>query len=369
MLFIIIICVIIVLIWLQGILFRHYWNDRLSVTLDVKHKVCEAGDANVLYEVITNGKWMPLPMLHVKFCTPKSFHFENEEHSSVSDYYYRDDVFSIMGNQCIKRQLAFTCTERGCFVLQDTSLTSTDLLMNLILTEHQQNSVVIHVYPKKVSTDFFDIPFQTITGTAVTPYHLMEDPFEFRGIREYQRYDSMKSINWKRSAKNQELQVNTYFMTASQEVRILLNLETHIYFKDKRFIEAAISLASSLAERFINAGIPVAIDTNAYDLYTKEPLCRASGSGAGHMVSIDTALARIDANGELENFSELLLSIAEQASPRTYYILISNNRHQEIQDSFLRLQAISPYSYLIVPELKTCQTDIFHPNVSFWHIP
>ena len=36
----------------------------------------------------------------------------------------------------------------------------------------------------------------------------MEDPFEYRGIREYQPYDDMRSVNWKATAKTGDLKVN-----------------------------------------------------------------------------------------------------------------------------------------------------------------
>lgn len=349
--------------WLQGYLFSHNWNKDLSVKLSVQHETCVAGEENILTEVITNGKWLPLPMLHVKFNTPKSFHFENEENSSVSDYYYRDDIFAIMGHQSVTRHLKFVCENRGCFALQDANITSTDLFMNLTLTDRRSNPIVIHVYPKKINVDFFEIPFHTITGNFVTQQHLVEDPFEFRGIREYQPYDSMHSINWKSSAKNQQLQVNTYFMTASQEVRILFNIETHLYTKDRKLIEGIISLASSLAEKFIAAGIPVALNSNAFDIFTKEPLKRDSGSGVAHMVSIDTALARVDAYGEHQDFVKLLEQEADTATDKTYYVIISNNRHDDVLNSYLKFHDISPNSYFVIPELVHYDVDINIPNV------
>lgn len=349
--------------WLQAYLFRHYWNKDLTVTLSIQNETCVAGEKNVLTEVITNGKWLPIPMLHVKFNTPRSFHFENEENSSVTDYYYRDDVFAIMGHESVTRHLNFTCESRGCFALQDTSLTSTDLFMNLTLTDRRFNPVVIHVYPKKINVEFFEIPFRTITGNIVTKQHLVEDPFEFRGIREYQPYDNMHSINWKSSARNNQLQVNTFFMTASQEVRILLNIDTHTYSKDRKLIEAIISLASSLAEKFIAAGIPVSLDCNAYDMFTREPLKRGAGSGNSHMVSIDTALARMDAYGEHPDFPNLLKEVYETVNEKTYYLIISNSRHLDILEYYDKFRQTAPNSYFIVPESRYYDVEITAPNM------
>lgn len=355
-------------IWLQGFLFKKHWNKHLEVTISIKNTECVAGEENLLTEVITNNKRLPLPILHVKFNTPKSFHFENEENSSVTDYYYRDDIFAIMGHQSVTRNLKFTCENRGCFYLHDTSLTSTDFFMRLTLTDKRPNNIIIHVYPKKVNLDFFEIPFQTITGNYVTQKTLVEDPFEFRGIREYQPYDNIHNINWKSSAKNNTMQVNTFFMTSSQEVRILLNLDTHIYSRDNKLIEKIISLASSLAEKFISAGIPVAFDSNALDLYTHEPLSRSSGSGINHMVSIDTALARIDTHGDNKDFISVLKHNFEDINENAYYIIISNNRHDEIIHYYNKIKELCTNCYFIVPELKQFDIDLSIPDLIKWDI-
>lgn len=354
--------------WLQSFLFKKYWSRNLDVKITIKQLECIAGEENILTEVITNNKFLPLPMLHVKFTTPKSFIFENKDNSSVTDYYYRDDIFAIMGYQSVTRTLKFTCENRGCFYIHNTSITSTDLFMRLTLTDTRKNDIIVHVYPKKVNIDFFEIPFQTITGNYVTQKMLVEDPFEFRGIREYQSYDSMHNINWKSSAKNNNLQVNTFFMTSSQEVRIILNMDTHIYIKDGKLLEKIISLASSLAEKFISAGIPVALESNAIDMYTREPLNRSSGSGINHMVSIDTALARIDIHADNANFQAILQHNFEVINENAYYIIISNNRHEDILDSFKEIKELGINSYFIIPELKQYDVVLSMPDMIKWDV-
>lgn len=366
-LLVIFICTL-VFLWVQGFLFRKYWNRNLNVSISIKNTECTAGEENILTEVITNNKWLPLPMLHVKFNTPKSFRFENEENSTVTDLYYRDDIFAVMGHQSITRHLKFTCENRGCFYLHDTDITSTDLFMRLTFTDRRSNNIVIHVYPKKINLDFFEIPFETITGSFATQKNLIEDPFEFRGIREYQPFDGMHSINWKSSAKNDMLQVNTYFMTSSQEVRILLNLDTHLYSRNDKLLEKLISLASSLAEKFISAGIPTALDSNAVDRFTHERLNRSSGSGINHMVSIDTALSRIDTCGEHKEFIDVLEENFKILNKNAFYIIISNNRQKNILDHYEKIRKAAVNCYFIVPELKQFDIESSVSGLIKWDI-
>lgn len=338
------------LMWLQGFVFAKYWNKDLDVKITYKSYDCVAGEENELREVITNNKKLPLPMLHVKFDTPKSFVFENEDNSSISDNYYRDDVFTIMGHQEVIRTLKFTCTKRGCYYMHNTNITSSDLFLNLTLTDKRENPAVIHVFPEKINLSLFDVPFQTITGNFATQKTLVEDPFEFKGIREYQPYDGMRKINYKSSAKHNSLQVNTFFMTSSQEIVILLNLDATTYSRDDRLTEAIISLASSLAEKFIAAGIPVGIETNGIDTYTNERIMRPVGGGHNHMLSIDTALARINSHAENSSFVDVIRNSFSTINEQSYYIIISNKRDKEIIDAYETAKANGASSYFIVPE-------------------
>lgn len=341
-----------VLMELQRYVYSKYWNKNLDVKIHYKSIDCIAGEENELKEEITNNKFLPLSMLHVKFDTPKSFVFENEENSSISDNYYRDDVFTVMGHQSVTRTLKFTCTKRGCFYMHDTNITSSDLFLKLTLTDKRNNSATIHVFPKKTDLAFFNIPFKTITGNFVTQQTLVEDPFEFKGIREYQPYDGMKKINYKSSAKHGSLQVNTFFMTSSQEVQIILNLDGQTYSRDERLIEATISLASSIAERFIGAGISVGLNTNGIDTFTGEQIIRESGGGTNHMLSIDTALARIDSHADNSDFINVLSNCFSKINEQTYYIIISNNRSKEIIDIYENSKLAGASSFFIIPELK-----------------
>lgn len=340
------------LMGLQRLLYKKLWNKNLDVKISYKTTDCVAGEENELKEVITNDKFLSIPMLHVKFDTPKSFVFENECNSSISDNYYRDDVFTVMGHQSVTRTLKFTCTKRGCFYMHDTNITSSDLFMKLTLTGKCTNHAVINVFPRKVDLAFFDIPFKTITGNFVTQKTYIEDPFEFKGIREYQPYDGIRKINYKSTAKFGTLQVNTFFMTSSQEVRIILNLDAQTYSRDDRLIESIISLASSIAERFIRAGVSVGLITNGVDSYTKEQISKESGAGNHHMLSIDTALARIDTHAENIDFIQVLNNCFDTVNEMTYYIVISNNRSNEIIKAYDEAKLRGVSSLLIIPELK-----------------
>lgn len=357
-----------VLYYAQGIIYKKYWNKGLDVKIWFEQDNCTEGSRNTLIEVITNNKRLPLPLLHVKFNTPKSFLFKNEDNTSVTDYYYRDDVFSIMGNQSVTRKLQFTCSKRGCYYMNDTNLVSNDLFLQKTFNANVLNKSILHVYPSKVDVSIFDIPFNTITGRFATQKTLVEDPFEFRGIREYQPYDGIHNINWKSTARTNTLQVNTFFMTSSQKVIILLNLNTHIYTKNDKLVESSIRIASSLAERFIRAGIPVSLESNGLDVFTKERIFQPAGQGQSHMAAIDNSLSRIDINADNADFINVTKGIFKTSDKNSYYIFISNSRHEDLTDYYTSLKEQGISSYFIVPEYSSCEIQNPIPDMIKWEV-
>ena len=122
---------------------------------------------------------------------------------------------------------------------------------------------------------------QWINGEIKSKAHLIEDPFEFRGIREYQPYDSMKSINWKATAKTGELRVNMRDFTSQKVVRIFLNLEDTGIIKRTEACEAAIKVAAGLVKNFTSEDMEFALYSNGTGhlhvliLMPKQPICQS----------------------------------------------------------------------------------------------
>ena len=359
---------------LQAIVYKKNWERGFNATINFSYHTCREGDSNSLTETVTNNKLLPLPMVNVKITTPRSFVFDNEDNSAVTDYHYRNDVFTLLNHQTIKRTLNFRCTRRGCYNINDLSVITSDLLMRVSLSKKFKCNSIIHVYPKRVPITPFETPFKTIIGDYVTQTHTIDDPFEFRGIREYQPYDTMRSINWKMSARQSKLQVNTFFTTASQEVVVFLNLDSEIYAKSEKLQEAAIRVAGTLCEKFIDNRIPVALETNGHDIFTKEQICRKSGSGLNHMEAIDHSLSRIDLNQPYDNFTQMLKEHFENKinsggiNSNSCYIFISTYRHNDLMDYYCTLKELGLSCYFIIPEFKITPVDTTYPDVYKWEV-
>lgn len=225
------------LYYLQNLIYKKYWDRGLSVSLRFLNKACTEGGKNSLVEVITNRNWLPLPVLRVRFKSGKYLRFAGSENVSVSDGSYKNDIFSAMFYQRITRTIPFDCLRRGLYRVDTVNLVSYNLFMSSPLVKDVPCGTSFLVYPRGVDASRIAAPFNKMIGNVLTKRFSMEDPFEFRAIREYSKSDPMKSINWKASAKTGALKVNVHNYTSRQEACILLNFQSDTAFIDDALYE------------------------------------------------------------------------------------------------------------------------------------
>ena len=127
--YIIAIALAIFLYYIQDSYYKRHWNDQLTVTITYNQTYAHIGDTLELTEIIRNQKQLPLSLLYVKFRTSRSFIFEQSSSAAISDYYYRNDAFSILGNQQITRKLPFQVTKRGYYTINSVHLVAKDLFL------------------------------------------------------------------------------------------------------------------------------------------------------------------------------------------------------------------------------------------------
>ncbi len=320
---------------LTDIAYRRLWSKNLEVKIKFEDNSVIEGMESVLTETILNRKWMFLPLLQVGFQTHKNLRFSGEENVSVSDMSYKRDIFSVGSYQKITRKISFHCSRRGFYEIDEaTMITRSPLMTKKYYTIEKQNEN-IYVYPKTLSDQRFDIIFEKMMGTVESQKRIYEDPFEFRGIREYQPTDPMNKINWKASARSDQWMINSYGSTSAQEIMILLDLEDETVWKYDDIHEEQIRLAASLIERFCDAGILVGLKTNGKDIKLDEVLQLAPGSGKQQILNINRGLARID----LSKTPELMKNIVDNERKnldhlQRTYIMISKNQREDCYESF-----------------------------------
>lgn len=293
-----------IILLLEQRIYRKLWSRRLKVFVNFKKQSIFEGEESELMEVVENRKKLPLSMLKVKFQTDRNLLFEVSEGSQTTDKYYRNDVFQIGGGERITRTLVFKGGKRGLYSISTVDLVAADLFLTAQMVDTQKvDAASLYVYPKPFDSEEFKQSLKQLNGEILTKRHLVEDPFEYRGIREYQPFDDMRSINWKATAKTGDLKVNQKNYTALKSVRIFLNLEDSGVLKKSDCVEAAIQIAAGLCETFLKEGMQTACFCNCMGKDGGECLSIEASSGFGQMTAIYRGLALLD-ESKVQPFAE-----------------------------------------------------------------
>lgn len=299
------------------------WMEDMDVRVQFMNAEIREGEEGQLRIQIENRKRLPLPMLMVKFQTDKNLVFEKGAGSITTDQFYHNDIFQVGSGERVTRTLHFYGQKRGYYHINNIDLTSADLFMTCQLHHSFQPSESVYVLPKPVESRDFQLMLQQLNGEMITKRNLYEDPFELRGIREYQPFDSRKDINWKATAKTGKFMVNQKNYTAPKTVRIFLNLEDRNILKSREELETSIRIGAGLAKYLLEQGIKVAFYCNAPDVETGSPLLRSAGKGTNQMSAIMRGLARIDLEKEAPSFEQLFRKRLLTDQENTYTCFIS----------------------------------------------
>ncbi|MBO4337940.1 MAG: DUF58 domain-containing protein [Lachnospiraceae bacterium] len=357
---------------IQSSVYRRLWNKNLKGWLYFEKDVLYEGQTNELHEVIENRKYLPLPVLQVKFSITRTFLFEKRNNTNVTDKYYRSDFFTVMPWQRIKRTYPFTCSRRGFYTTEDLDLICRSLFMGERMMETKKGTASVCVLPGRIRNRDIPDTVSSLLGQVEKNLRINEDPFTFAGIRDYQPFDNIRSINWKVTARHGDLFVNTYNTTFSRRVVLLLNIEGNSMLHSDELAEWAIKISAHLASRFISSHTPTALYSNGIDISAGRSMApvpgtkkaedgRAAqlsfttveaGADMAHIRAIEVALARLDTIHSACPFVDLMDETITKEKQAVEYIIISNYRKKDIINRFETLRGDGCNVHFIIPLLS-----------------
>lgn len=336
--------------------FRYWWSREIAVRLWFETDAVYAGQETKLYEVIENTKAMPVPVLEVGFHTRKELVFVDVENTSVSDFCYKRDVFSVLGRQKITRILPVRCTKRGKYVVSDVKLTTHTLLYRKCYSKGIGTEAILYVYPKMTDVSEIMTVCESLLGTLECAKRLYEDLFAFRSIRDYTIQDPMKRINWKASARAGSLMVNTFDSVRSQKAMIFLDVEDRGILRYEDLVEESIALAATLMRRLLRQGAEVGFVYNGNDRQTDRQIFLPENN-KGKRITFERMLAQYDQEDGAEIFEQLIQCLFEDVFVRrpltddTLCLFITKNLNQSIYER-IRASVKERQTLIVVPVLR-----------------
>ncbi len=344
----------------QKTIYQKVWHKNLRVRLSFQEEGIWEGQESTLSEIIENQKKLPLTMLKVKFQTDRHLLFADTKGSRTTDKFYRNDIFQIGALEKVTRVLRFTAGRRGYYTIAEADLVASDLFLTAQYTATADiGHSSLYVYPKPFSHPEFRQSLKQLSGQVLAKRHLLEDPFEYRSIREYQPQDDLKSINWKATARTGEFKVNQKNYTAEKSVRIFINLEDTGILKKEDCVEASLQIATALLLLFLEQGMQVAVYCNGVDVLHNEPCILEAGGGIRQREAVLRSFALIDTSKPVRSFSELFSSRLSEASGALMTCIVSPNAYDDFATLILQyhtrhpeMKWFLPYSGTVPPEME-----------------
>ncbi|MDR3645492.1 MAG: DUF58 domain-containing protein, partial [Clostridia bacterium] len=225
--------------------YRKNWNKNLTLSIAFASDAVFEGDQGELCETVANRKLLPLWWSDIRFELSDFIRFDDE---GMGGRLYKKNTVSAFSYEMVKKTFAFTAAKRGYYTISGAELLTGDLFFRYKFIRRFPVSTGLYVYPDIRGVRRFSVDFRKIVGEAVVRRHMIEDPFEFRGIRDYSPFDSLRAVNWNATAKTGEIKVNEYSCTSSQEVLLLLDFDGYNDWDRQEIKEDVIRIAAYLAQ-------------------------------------------------------------------------------------------------------------------------
>lgn len=367
------ILVIIVLISVLLILQRKIYSNKSFKNLFFNMKFetdgIFEGDKVKLVHQITNRKILPILWLKVQFLVSRDLVFEEVRERTSDLTYYKKNIYSLMPYEKITKKFDIIAAKRGYYTINEINFSCGDLFLKSNYIQNIKENKFLYVYPRLIASEQFMAKFERITGEIITKRHIIEDPFQLRGIRDYTSYDSLKAVNWNATARTGELKVNQYDFTSSQEILILLNFDKYNKWDSEKLFEEIIRLGASFVNTYLDMGIMISFSSNGSDIISGEEINVESTVGVGCATNFLEKMARINVNKITRDFKEVIAEKINMGVKKPLWIIISHYMGKDLIEQMNIAKSLGISIQWIVPKFEGEQIDInaWH-DLTFWEV-
>lgn len=354
---------------IQGYLYKKNCFKNLFTDLRFTSIAIFEGEKTELIETLSNKKLLPLWWLNMEFIVSRHLLFGKDDCKVRSNDNYKKDSFSLLPYEKIEKRFTVTGLKRGYYKINQYTITTGDLFARFKFVENIFNTIELYVYPRLISSLELNIQFEKLIGEVITQRHIIEDPFELRGVREYYPFDSLKMVNWNATAKTGELKVNEYAYTASQEIMIFLNTERYNDWDPEDMVEECIRIAASLASEFLAKGISVGLISNGCDDETSQNIYIEPGADTNHNLLFYQNLARINISKTSSPLSSLISEEASNKNTQALWIVVSHYSGENLQEAVSTARSDGHNIKWILPKTQDSKLDVNDQNdLYIWEV-
>jgi uncharacterized protein (DUF58 family) len=206
---------------------------------------------------------------------------------------------SLAGNEGVAYQLTATGVKRGTAQLEDINIKVSDPFgLGMVIKEIQLPKQEVIIYPELKSIAGLEELYRAPMGERSVPLFTHEDPTYILGARPYQYGDPFHRIDWKATAKKQELHTRLIDKTAHAEFVFIGNARTYAERWrgiNEEYLERTLSVLASLSHHTVRQGMPYQVMINMKPVGRRPAFRIKRGEGRKHLIYTLEALARVSA--------------------------------------------------------------------------
>lgn len=300
-----------VVIGLQSYIYGKWGLSHIEYTRSFNERAVVEGEEIEMTDEIVNKKLLPVPWLRLESKISTYLQFQrqaNTDHDIDHGGFHRT-LFSLMPYQRVRRRQLLTCTKRGYYHFENVDLSTGDVFGFNETFQSTSAPAEVIVYPRIVSLEDIPLPSHSWLGDIVVRRWIIEDPFLTSGVREYAAGDPLNSINWKATARTNQLQVTKKDFSADHYLMIYVNFNQtgDVWYPvaDEELIEKSLSYAATIAQYSISKGISTGFGCNSYIGEKTNQSIKIQPENSKHQLTyiLETlAKVEIDSNKSIDYF-------------------------------------------------------------------
>jgi uncharacterized protein (DUF58 family) len=241
----------------------HRSRDRLTYRRYFNPPRIFPGELTEYVVEVTNHKGLPLPWAEIDEHIPVSLVPIDETGERA---WHRRRSVSLGWHEKLVLRHRFRCSERGEYTIGPTEIQTGDPLAIFPVRMRVPDTRPLIVYPRIAAVDWSAAESRFPFGPSRARPPVLEDPSWFAGIRDYRPGDPRRFVDWKATARRQQLQTRVFTPTTLTNVVVALNIQTMAhawqgYNAEK--VEAGIGVAGALIRDLAERQCAVGLAANA----------------------------------------------------------------------------------------------------------
>lgn len=248
------------------------------------------------YRVTNTGRF-GLHLAYWHFTLSKKLEIIDAEKNEGQIKHKYSSAFTIGANEGVLYSFTATGQKRGVAKLEDVKLVVSDPFgLGVVTKELLLPKQEVIIYPELKSISGLEQLHRVPMGERSVSLFTQEDPTYILGARPYQYGDPFNRIDWKATAKNQELYTKIIDRTAHTELVLVGNVRTYAERWrgiNEEYLERTLSVLASISHHACTEDIPYQVMINMKPVGRK-PLFRIKrGQGRKHLIHTLESLARM----------------------------------------------------------------------------